>query len=115
MPFERVSRRGDTFMLDGGVLLLVATDYLHDLNAFATQIAVPPQNFPNTRPGENEGDYNERLSTRSTYASDATTCAVWVLGIPLRLSAHNERHCRLPPDPDEDEARIQPSVQPRLH
>lgn len=56
-------RAGDeTFILDDGVLLSVAPDYLRDLNAFAKQIAVPPQNFPKMRPGENEGDYNERLS-----------------------------------------------------
>lgn len=52
----------ETFILDDGVLLSVATDYLRDLNAFAEQIALPPQNFPKMRPGENEGDYNERLS-----------------------------------------------------
>lgn len=53
---------GETFVLDDGVLLSVAADYLRDLNAFAKQLPEPSQRFPRMLPGEVEGDYNERLS-----------------------------------------------------
>jgi uncharacterized protein (TIGR04141 family) len=52
----------DTYILDDGALLSVATDFLRDINAFTNQIADAPQTFPPTHPAEREGPYNERIS-----------------------------------------------------
>jgi uncharacterized protein (TIGR04141 family) len=53
---------GDTYILDDGTLLSVASDYLRDLNKFTSAIANPVQSFPRARRSEKEGDYNERVS-----------------------------------------------------
>jgi uncharacterized protein (TIGR04141 family) len=51
-----------TYILDDGTLLFVATDYLRELNRFTKEIAEPVQLFPRTFPAEKEGAYNKRLS-----------------------------------------------------
>jgi uncharacterized protein (TIGR04141 family) len=53
----------NTYILDDGALLSVATDYLRTLNSFTNAIATPGLSFPGTHPAEKEGPYNERVST----------------------------------------------------
>jgi uncharacterized protein (TIGR04141 family) len=52
----------DTYILDDGALLSVASDYMGELNGFMRNVPDAAQAFPRVRGSENEGSYNRRVA-----------------------------------------------------